>query len=62
MDQQLFIAALEEQLQLTGKEFSRAAVLEFAEAVWPLASEDPVRWAREFLAAGWAEAAAGVPV
>jgi hypothetical protein len=58
MNQQAFIAALEEQLQHCGREFSRAAVLEFVADVWPLAQDDPdpARWAREFLAAGWAEA------
>jgi hypothetical protein len=52
-----FTAALEEQLRLRGLSFSRAAVLEFVQSVWPLAEDDPdpVRWAERFVEAGRAE-------
>jgi hypothetical protein len=52
-----FTAALEEQLRLRALNFSRAAVLDFVQSVWPLAEDDPdpVLWAERFVEAGRAE-------
>jgi hypothetical protein len=48
-----FLAALESELQQRGRPFSRADVLAFVEAAWPLVEDDPSpgRWAGEFAAA-----------
>jgi hypothetical protein len=45
-----FLAALEAELQARGRPFSRADVLAFVEACWPLIEETPVigYWASEF--------------
>jgi hypothetical protein len=47
-----FVAALEQELQLTGRPFDRGALLAFAESVYLLAEDEPgdvLRWAAEFL-------------
>ena len=51
-----FTAALEDELRLRGLAFSRADVLAFVEACWPLVADDPspARWAAEFAAAAHA--------
>jgi hypothetical protein len=51
-----FLAALESELQQRGRPFSRADVLAFVEACWPLVADDPspARWAAEFAAAAHA--------
>ena len=51
-----FLAALESELQQRGRLFSRADVLAFVEACWPLVADDPspARWAAEFAAAAHA--------
>jgi hypothetical protein len=54
MNRQNFTAAVEEQLRIQGISFSRADLLEFVEAVWPLAEDDPdpVVWAARFIESG----------
>jgi hypothetical protein len=49
-----FTTALEEQLRIRGISFNRGDVLDFVEAVWPLAQEDPdpVAWSERFLESG----------
>jgi hypothetical protein len=49
-----FLAAVEQELQLHGVSFSRAALQEFVADVWPLAQENPdvTFWAREFIDLG----------
>ena len=51
MTQDDFPLALESELQLQGRPFTRADLLAFAASVWPLAQDDPnpVTWAAEFL-------------
>ena len=54
MNQNDFVAALEQELQLRGVGFSRADLVEFVADVWPLAQENPdvAFWAREFRESG----------
>jgi hypothetical protein len=54
MSREHFTAAVEEQLRIQGISFSLADLLEFIEAVWPLAQDDPdpVVWAERFLESG----------
>lgn len=56
-----FVAMLEAELSLTGVPFERRALLDFVAGTWPLVEDDPdaVAWAREFLSAHGALAAAG---
>ena len=46
-----FITALEHELRLRGRAFSRADVQEFVADAWPLILENPdaICWAREFI-------------
>jgi hypothetical protein len=48
-----FTRAVEAELQVTGRPFSRADLQAFLEAVWPMVQDDPdpAHWAREFLTA-----------
>jgi hypothetical protein len=52
MTQADFTLALEQELQLQGRPFSRADLIDFAVSGWPLILENPdvATWAREFLA------------
>jgi len=54
MTQPDFTTALEQELQLQGRAFSRADLLAFVADAWPLIAEDPdpATWAREFIEAG----------
>lgn len=56
-----FVAMLASELSLTGVPFERRALLDFVAGAWPLIEDEPdaVAWAREFLAAHGALAAAG---
>jgi hypothetical protein len=55
MTQTDFTLALEQQLQLQGRAFSRADLLAFVAAIGPLAQDnaDVAFWAREFLESAW---------
>lgn len=50
MDHDDFTAALEAELQLHGRPFSRLDVLDFSEACWSMIEDnpDPARWAEPF--------------
>ncbi len=54
MTREDFTAAVEEQLRIQCVAFSRGALLDFVEAVWPLAQDDPdpVVWAARFRESG----------
>jgi hypothetical protein len=53
MDRDNFLAAVEAELHPLGVPFTRADLVEFLTAAWPLVEDDPdaARWARGFLEA-----------